>query len=465
VEGGYTWQDARGQSAYRLPGPENLGWWVAVAVALAILVHVALFIALGRIYVHFGLGQPDEIQTGVVNLEQVEVMQDSWDDTAPRDEIEPPPEDAASLLEDVDLLEQLPEDTEIDIRPDIKEPEISLKLENPAMSGELEGDLPDAKPVSKIDTDIADFGKMEESLDIAAEGQVIVDPGKVSSELIDPDAFNDELIKKGAEGVSDKGVMKDFTSLDDMIGLKGNALLDKKAMIGSDLLFDYNSDQLRESARLSLMKVAMLIDRNPNLYCWIEGHTDLFGGDQFNLELSRRRAAAVKAYLVESLRLPPDKIVVRGYGKSRPIVPGGSIEAQALNRRVEIKMRKQRGADDPVVVHPKRALPVESAPKPAPTRDPKPLRVEPKTEPAPVVPRAQPVKPPSPPKAEPVAPPPAPRRPLRTAPDLVRKAPMCASAFVVRRLRRFRWAEDGGAAVFSKEIPAGFSIRLPSPTG
>ena len=33
------------------------------------------------------------------------------------------------------------------------------------------------------------------------------------------------------------------------------------------------------------MKVAMLIDRNPNLYCWIEGHTDLFGGDEFNLEL------------------------------------------------------------------------------------------------------------------------------------------------------------------------------------
>jgi len=418
VEGSYTWQDARGQSAYRLPGPENLGWWIGVAIMLAVLVHVGLFFALGQIKVQFGLGEAEEIRTAPVNVEQVEVMPDDWEDVQPPDEIEPPPEDAASLLEDVDLLELLPKDTEIEIRPDIKEPEFALKLENPALSGELAGDVPEPPPAPAIETDIADFGRMEESLDSVPDGQVIIDPGAASSDLVDPDTFNKDLIKKGAQGVSDKGVMKDFTSLDDMIGLPGNALLDKKAMIGSDLLFDYNSDGLRESARLSLMKVAMLIDRNPDLYCWIEGYTDLFGGDRFNLDLSRRRAAAVKAYLVESLRLPPDRIVVRGHGKARPIVPGGTIDAQALNRRVEIKMRNKRAADDPVVVRPRRAIPVDPTPKPKPKPTLKPLRVEPK--PAPAAPRARPVEEPrpapAPPRARPVPAPPAPNPPLRALP-------------------------------------------------
>ncbi len=417
MEGSYTWQDARGQSSYRLPGPENLGWWIGVAVMLAVLVHVALFFALGQIKVQFGFAEAEEIRTAPVNVEQVEVIPDDWKDIEPPDEIEPPPKDVASLLEDVDLLDQLPEDTEIEIRPDIKEPQFALQLENPAMSGEIDGDVLEPEPAPAIKTDIADFGHMEEVLDTAAEGQVIVDPGAASSDLIDPDAFNEDLIKKGAEGVSDKGVLKDFTSLDDMIGLQGNALLDKKAMIGSDLLFDYNSDGLRESARLSLMKVAMLIDRNPKLYCWIEGYTDLFGGDPFNLDLSRRRAAAVKAYLVESLRLPAEKIVVRGFGRARPIVPGGTIEAQALNRRVEIKMRGKRAADDPVLVRPKRAIPV--GPKPKPMPDFKPLQVEPKPAPPrarpvddpPTLPKATPVE--ETPRARPVAPP---RSPLRALP-------------------------------------------------
>ena len=65
-------------------------------------------------------------------------------------------------------------------------------------------------------------------------------------------------------------------------------------MLPSDLLFEFNSAELRESAKVGLMKLALLMDRNPNLYCWIEGHTDLVGGDDFNLDLSIRRAEAVQ---------------------------------------------------------------------------------------------------------------------------------------------------------------------------
>ena len=70
----------------------------------------------------------------------------------------------------------------------------------------------------------------------------------------------------------------------------------------------------------------------------VDGHTDNIGGDAYNLELSKRRAAAVKNYLTGTLFLPGDKIETRGFGKTRPILKQGSVEDQAPNRRVEIRM-------------------------------------------------------------------------------------------------------------------------------
>lgn len=430
VDQGYSWQDARGVSSFRLPTPDNFGWWVGVAILMALLLHVALFFALGHLRIQMVFDEMLDIQTAPVNVEQVEVRPTDYEEIAPVMEIEAPPEDVSTLLEELDLLEMMPEDMEIDIRPDVLEPQIAIELENPAMSGEIEGTLPEPVAAPAIEVEMEELGQLERSLRSAAEGQVIVDPGTSVADTIDPDAFTEDLLKKGAEGAADKGALKDFTSLEDLLGMEGNALLDKTAMIGSDLLFEYNSDVLRESARLSLMKVAMLIDRNPGLYCWIEGHTDLFGGDGFNLDLSRRRSAAVKGYLVESLRMPEDRMVIRGFGKAMPVVPEGTVEEQALNRRVEIKMRKNRSSDDPViarsrqgsdgavVVRPKRAIPVKETPQPRPQppeADPKPqsmpLRTPPKAlpvkeparfDPVEEAPKAVPVEEPPPPRAEPV---------------------------------------------------------------
>ena len=86
----------------------------------------------------------------------------------------------------------------------------------------------------------------------------------------------------------------------------------------------------------------MLIDRNPSMYCWVEGHTDTFGGDALNESLSAKRSQAVKDWLVKSLQLEPKMIVIRSFGKTSPIVLTGSKEDQAPNRRVDIKMRKER---------------------------------------------------------------------------------------------------------------------------
>jgi OmpA-OmpF porin, OOP family len=152
------------------------------------------------------------------------------------------------------------------------------------------------------------------------------------------------------------------------------------------------------------------MDRNPGLYCWIEGHTDLVGGDEFNLELSVKRAQAVKDYLVRSLRMDPSKIITRGFGRYEPIVITGSPQEQAANRRVEVRMRKSPPTTDQlkitpqkaeiieeapapkaVLVKPKRALPVEEAPRATPV-PPRASSIE-EPSPLPAVPRASPVEP------------------------------------------------------------------------
>jgi outer membrane protein OmpA-like peptidoglycan-associated protein len=67
----------------------------------------------------------------------------------------------------------------------------------------------------------------------------------------------------------------------------------------------------------------------------VNGHTDDVGTDAYNQTLSRRRAEAVRDYLVKA-GLPAGILSVTGHGKSLPLVPGSSEAARAKNRRVEL---------------------------------------------------------------------------------------------------------------------------------
>ncbi len=70
----------------------------------------------------------------------------------------------------------------------------------------------------------------------------------------------------------------------------------------------------------------------------VGGHTDAAGSVQYNLTLSRKRAEAVKAYLVNKWHVDPNRIEAVGFGKSRPLTSGATPEDQQRNRRVEIRL-------------------------------------------------------------------------------------------------------------------------------
>ncbi len=76
--------------------------------------------------------------------------------------------------------------------------------------------------------------------------------------------------------------------------------------------------------------------RRPDWELSIEGHTDNIGSDSDNLDLSRRRAAAVKDALVARHRIAANRLATGGYGESRPRDTNDTLEGRARNRRVEL---------------------------------------------------------------------------------------------------------------------------------
>lgn len=147
-------------------------------------------------------------------------------------------------------------------------------------------------------------------------------------------------LEKGVKspGGGTPGAENGFSNLDDLLAQTGPLSPETAPILmPTDLLFDYDSPDLRIEALASLRKLALLIQRNPGARFVIEGHTDSFGSDEYNLELSRKRADSVKAWLTESVGLKADSIQTVGYGKSRLLAPAtGTVEQQQINRRVEI---------------------------------------------------------------------------------------------------------------------------------
>lgn len=129
-----------------------------------------------------------------------------------------------------------------------------------------------------------------------------------------------------------------YSDLDDLLAQTGG--LSPAAgpiFMPSDVLFGYDESFLRPEAITSLEKLGELIRRNPAARFRIEGHTDAFGGADYNAQLSMARAESVKQWLAGTMSIDPVRIDTRGLGSSRPLAPvAGTVEEQQLNRRVEI---------------------------------------------------------------------------------------------------------------------------------
>jgi outer membrane protein OmpA-like peptidoglycan-associated protein len=103
----------------------------------------------------------------------------------------------------------------------------------------------------------------------------------------------------------------------------------------SDVLFDTGSHTLKPGAREKLAKISGILLAHPGLTLQIEGHTDSVGGDEFNQQLSERRADSVRDFLAEQ-GVPVSSITARGFGKTQPVASNDTPEGRQRNRRVEL---------------------------------------------------------------------------------------------------------------------------------
>jgi outer membrane protein OmpA-like peptidoglycan-associated protein len=103
----------------------------------------------------------------------------------------------------------------------------------------------------------------------------------------------------------------------------------------SDVLFDTGSYTLKPGAREMLAKISGIVLAHPGLNLQIEGHTDSVGSDEFNQQLSDRRANSVGNFLTQQ-GVSASNITARGFGKTQPVATNDSPEGRQRNRRVEI---------------------------------------------------------------------------------------------------------------------------------
>ncbi len=103
----------------------------------------------------------------------------------------------------------------------------------------------------------------------------------------------------------------------------------------SDVLFRSGSFDLLPGARERLAKVSGIVLAYPTLHVAVEGHTDSIGSDDYNQQLSERRAQAVRDYFVQQ-GINSAAVEARGYGKTEPIATNDTPEGRQQNRRVEL---------------------------------------------------------------------------------------------------------------------------------
>ncbi|HVI11007.1 MAG TPA: OmpA family protein [Candidatus Binatia bacterium] len=102
-----------------------------------------------------------------------------------------------------------------------------------------------------------------------------------------------------------------------------------------DVLFDFNKYTLKPEARERLARISGIVLAYPDLKLQVEGYTDSIGSDEYNQQLSEKRAESVRDYLVSS-GVSMNNVAATGMGKADPVADNSTAAGRKLNRRVEM---------------------------------------------------------------------------------------------------------------------------------
>jgi len=112
----------------------------------------------------------------------------------------------------------------------------------------------------------------------------------------------------------------------------------KAAPVFDPVYFDVNKTNISPTAAKALDRNGDILKKNPEIKVEIGGHTDSGGPEKVNQKISEKRALSVKKYLMDKFGIEENRLVVKGYGSTRPIADNKTEEGRAKNRRVELRV-------------------------------------------------------------------------------------------------------------------------------
>lgn len=120
-------------------------------------------------------------------------------------------------------------------------------------------------------------------------------------------------------------------------------LILEKSIVLDNIYYDLNKSSIRSDATPELDKLVKILKDNPSIRIELSSHTDARSSNEYNLNLSQQRAQAAVDYLV-SQGIAADRLVAKGYGETKLLVPNAQTEEEhQINRRTEFKVIEVKG--------------------------------------------------------------------------------------------------------------------------
>ena len=159
-----------------------------------------------------------------------------------------------------------------------------------------------------------------------------------------PDYFTTRInFSTVGESIPAERLVEEVTTKNFQTELVMDRIILEKAIVVENIYYDYDSANIRPDAAIELNKLARFLQDNPEIKIELGSHTDSRGNDEYNRDLSQRRAESAVNYII-SQGIEKNRIRARGYGEARPIAPNtnpdgsDNPDGRQKNRRTEIKV-------------------------------------------------------------------------------------------------------------------------------
>ncbi len=201
---------------------------------------------------------------------------------------------------------------------------------------------PVEKSVAELDKKTADsIAELEKGVSRADERAQSADSraGAAASEAARANEQASLANKEAAQAraLAEKGIAR-AGEVETALGRKLENVSNYKLVRTQSVLFNLNSAELNDEARQALDSIASQIGTLKNYFIEVQGFTDSTGDAQANIELSRRRAAAVVRYLTLQHKIPLHRVQMMGYGEESPSADNKTRDGRKQNRRVELRV-------------------------------------------------------------------------------------------------------------------------------